>query len=140
MELDTFIKEKNMVVLDSGLSIPPTDSDHEVMFIQYIPNDNRYEVLDVDYSNADMSERVIKSVFDTNEDLNGAIQIGDFELIIRVYSDGYHKDYNDPRIDVPLRRISILLNETINIECNKLEESLNQLDRMFYNHATRMVK
>lgn len=127
------LRNLRVEVLDGGFSIPPTDQESETMHIRFIGNDEPkkyYNIHAVPHDEASIIDRLIESVFSSGEDLNGEYVVNDTQLIVRVYSDEHHKDLNDPRIYIPTRRISIVVNKTDNLDCSELERDLEEFDAL----------
>lgn len=136
------LRNLKVEVLDGSFSIPPTDQCDEVMYIRLIAIDEPqkcYNVNVVPHDEASIIDRLIESIFDSQEDLNGEYVVNNTQFIVRISEGEYHKDQNDPRVYVPTRRVSIVVNKTDNLDCSELERDLEEFDSLLSRRLIDLV-
>lgn len=136
------LRNLKIEVLDGGFSIPPTDQGDEVMYVRFIAIDEPqkyYNVNVVPHDQASIIDRLIESIFNSQEDLNGEYTVNDTQFIVRIYEGEYHKDQNDPRVYIPTRRVSIVVNKTDNLDCSILERNLDEFDALLSRRLIDLV-
>lgn len=141
MKFKKGIESLGINVIDAGFSIPPNEK-KEVMYLRYITIDDLdkyYYVNKVNHDSATILERVVESIFETNEDLNGDIIVDGHHYIVRLMNDEYYKDVNDPRIYLSTRRLSIIEEEDKNVICSELDSSISALDERLTRDVISMI-
>ena len=136
------LRNLRVEVLDGGFSIPPTDQEDEVMYLRFIAIDEPqkyYNVNVVPHDQASIIDRLIESIFNSQEDLNGDYILNNTQFIVRISQGEYHKDLNDPRVYIPTRRVSIIVNKTDNLDCSILERDLDEFDALLSRRLIDLV-
>lgn len=136
------LRNLKIEVLDGGFSIPPTDQEDEVMYLRFIAIDEPqkyYNVNVVPHDQASIIDRLIESIFNSQEDLNGDYTLNNTQFIVRISQGEYHKDLNDPRVYIPTRRVSIIVNKTDNLDCSILERDLDEFDALLSRRLIDLV-
>ena len=127
-----------ITVRSSAISIPPCSG--EVVYIRF---DELVEQRDCNVTDmGNMLQRVVYSLFQTNEDLNGELTLDDLshQYVIRLLSDGHVEDLNHPLVYVPQKRFSICLPEEHNLYCAEVEIDLNLIIAKLENLMNVMIK